>query len=736
MARKGDLEARLLEVLGKPGTGGMNKSELARELGLSSQQRADLRATLNELLEAGKVVRGKKSRYRVREDRKGSSGAKGQLVGTVHFRAGGRAVFFADQLDEGNIASGLDMDRHRRIVVPAGKTGVALDGDRVALKLLPASPQRGRGRKRGGKPDDRPGAQDTPVGRVEKVIERRSGVIVGTLIKSKKFTYVQPRDESLPPTIELEGESKAKPGQIVSVELTEWRRRAETPRGRVVKVLGWPDQAGVDIDAIVAQHALRTKFPPSVMKETRAVPDEVPEEEVTRREDWRKRDVITIDPVDAKDFDDAVAVRKLKDGWELAVHIADVSHYVKPDSALDKEAVERGNSTYLVDRVLPMLPPALSNGICSLRPGEDRLTCLALMRFDEIGRPGRVRFSKAVIHSKARLTYEEAQEMLEGKGGGKVGNLVRRAWELADILRKRRFRQGALDMEFAEVRVLLDKQGVPTGYKREEYNESHQLIEEFMLAANEAVARVLKNRHQPAIYRVHEDPDDDKLFAFAELARSHGYEPGDLTNRKHIQKLLKQAKGSMEEHAIKIGLLKSLKRAAYRSEPLGHYGLAKTDYAHFTSPIRRYADLVVHRALEPLLTNPPDEFDRVPDKAHCEEISGHISETERVSASAEDESRRLKMLEYLQLCAEHDEPPVFEGVVTEVRPMGLMVEATEILQKGLVKRGGFPKGSWRLEAHREAYVAGKRELKLGQAVKLEVHAVDLERQFVDFRIVG
>jgi len=488
---------------------------------------------------------------------------------------------------------------------------------------------------------------------------------------------------------------------------------------------------------------LHEEFPGEVEEEAGEIPSSVLPEGLEGRADWREELVITIDPADARDFDDAIWLREHEQGWELAVHIADVAHYVKPGTALDREARERGNSTYLVDRVLPMLPEALSNGICSLVPGEDRLTCCVVMRFDGKGKMTQVRFEKAVIRSKFRLTYEEAQNMLEGKrdvddpSRRGIAGTLRECWKLAKLLRQRRFVQGALDLEFPEIRVELDESGRPAGYRREDYNESHQLIEEFMLAANEAVARAVKNAGRPGIYRMHEEPDHDKLFEFAELARAHGYEPGDLVNKKHIQSLLRECRGQPEEHAIKVGLLKSLKRASYREEPLGHYGLSKTDYCHFTSPIRRYADLIMHRALEPLLESPPTHPSRAPAQVQCAEISNHISTTERTSASAETESHRLKMLEWLHLSAHEANPPVFEAVITDVRRIGLMVEALEILQRGLVKRDEFPAGDWRLESHRMRYATMQgAELTLGQVVVVRVARVNMERQLVDFLLVG
>lgn len=738
MAEGEGLRERVLEMMKASGYQPRTRSEIAKDLGLRTKDKARLRTVLAELEREGMLDTKKKSRI----------GPKtvdpDLLVGNLRLQHRGTAWFYPDLGHAGNLATGIDLKELDRVYISSRKVGVALDGDRVAIKLDKAGggsrPKKGgKGSRGGGSERKRP--EDGPTGRVVEIVERRSGVVVGTFMKQGKFSYVVPDDESLPPTIELTVETTANKGQKVAVELVDWERREATPRGRVVRILGYPDEPGVDILAIIEAHGLRTEFPEEVVAEAQAVPDKIPADEIAKRDDWRDEFVFTIDPDTAKDFDDAIAVKRTKNGWKLAVHIADVSHYVKPDSHLDKEAVKRGNSTYLVDRVLPMLPPSLSNGICSLRPKEERLTCAAIMEFDKQGKMGKATFLKAVIDSKVRLTYEEAQVFIEtgrgpdGKRNEELEEAMEVAWELASTLRKRRFANGALDLEMAEVNVVLDDNGKPIGYKREEYNESHQLIEECMLVANEAVARAIKNAQRPGIYRIHEDPDFDKLNEYAELAKTHGYEPGDLSNRKHIQKLLDAAKGRPEEHAIKLGLLKSLKRAAYSPEPVGHYGLAKTDYAHFTSPIRRYADLIVHRALEPLLINPPEKLDKVPSKAHCVEISDHISTTERKSASAENETKRLKLLQWLAECAESDDPPVFHAVVTEVRSMGLMVEATEVMQRGIVKRETFPRGDWRLEAHRGRFVSRNGALAQNDILPVVVAEVNIERQFVDYQIV-
>jgi len=374
-----------------------------------------------------------------------------------------------------------------------------------------------------------------------------------------------------------------------------------------------------------------------------------------------------------------------------------------------------------------MLPEELSNGLCSLNPGVARLTKCAVLEIGPAGAIKKMRFVAAVIKTPRKYSYEEAQDILDDKvDGGKLGDQIREAWKCAAVLRKRRFTNGGLDLEMPEVSIILDDDGVPTGYKKEEYSTSHQLIEEFMLVANEAVARKVKNARKPTIYRVHEDPDPDRLNEYAELARSHGYDPA----------LLNEAKGSVEEHAIKLGLLKSLKRACYLASPDGHYGLAKTDYCHFTSPIRRYADLIMHRSLQPLLDNRPKQVDRTPDEKSCAQIAEHISETERTSASAESESRRMKMLEWLELSMEYDEPPIFEAIVTEVRSIGLFMECTDVLQKGVVRREGMPEGHWFYENGLDRFASRRGGvLQAGQRFTCKVMEVDRVNQRVNFEIV-
>ena len=787
-----DFRSRILDLMKSGDYQPMNKSEFSRTLNVPSPARAAMRAALNKLERKGVIELGKGSRYSlagkvagpVKSMKRGLEG--GLMVGVIRFQNGGNAWFYPDLDNKDNVAAGLDVDKFDRVFVMNYDTGLALDGDRVSVMVKlpkppgeqpPSAKYKGKnfkgkkgGKYRGGKGGNRRGRfDDEAKGKVTNVIKRMSGVVLGTYRAKGKFRNVEPDFPGFQRPMELVGgEMGAKSGQRVVAELVSWDSKAAPPVGKITKVLGWPEDPGVDIESVISKHSLRAGFPGDVKDEAVALlsslqggsvsnaeeGEESPvlnisKKELERREDWRDEMVLTVDPDDAKDFDDAVAVKALESGgYELAVHIADVSHYIKPGSALDEEAVQRGNSTYLVDRVLPMLPFQISNNICSLRPEVDRLTKCAVMTFDKNGTRLSSRFCDAVIHSKVRLAYEQAQVLLGlpienadkikvPKLGKDILDALKLTWELASILRKRRFADGALDLEFEETKIVLDDKLKAVDVVAVVHNESHQMVEECMLAANEAVAVALKMQQKSAIYRIHEDPDFDKLNEFAEKAKAQGYRVGDLTNKKHIQELLNLVKGTTNEESIKIGLLKSLKRAAYSTDGLGHYGLAKMDYCHFTSPIRRYADLVVHRALQSLLVNPPEKPDRNPKLAKLVEIAAHISDTERKSSEAETETKRMKMMEYLVSIQEDGGGKVFVALVTDVRHMGLFVEISSMKVKGLVKVEDMPSRSfdkWRMDGLRYVCSNGE-EIKLGQKVNVEIVRVDLERKMVDFRIV-
>lgn len=708
----------------------MTRSELARHLGVPTDQRATLRQVMESLTADGTVAECKKSRFELRA----KTGR--QLVGTVKFHSQGHAFFFPDPGDEQNLATGLDLIALARIRIARREVGTALDGDRVRVSIRTPKPSLPRQRFRGN------AVVDEPAGTVEQVLSRRSNRLVGVFQQQGRHAWVDCDDKAIDGRIEVVGDTTARTGQLVVVDLTQWTDRHQTPRGRIIEVLGWPGDKGVDMLAVIHRFGLRTAFPEEVLAAARATPESPDTAEIARRHDWRNKLVITIDPADAKDHDDAIWVNRHAKGWTLAVHIADVSHYVKPNSPMDAEAQARGNSTYLVDRVLPMLPTELSNGICSLKPDVDRLTKCALLEISPDGTVRKARFVDAVIHSRAKLSYEQAQAILDGQAAPAgsdpaLADAVREGWRMASVLRRKRFASGSLDLEMPEMRVVLDDQGRATRAEAVIHTASHQLVEECMLAANEAVARLLRERQKPAVYRVHEEPDPSRLADFTEVVKLYGYHPGDLNNRAHLQKLLDESKGKPEEPLIRVGLLKSLKRAAYAADPLGHYGLAKRDYCHFTSPIRRYSDLLVHRALQPMLENPPKPADATPPYGTIGGICRHLSDTERVSAEAENESKQLKLLEYLEHMTAAAEPVAFDGLVTDARPMGLMVEIAGLGVRGVVKREDLPEGRWRFEAHRMAWVSfDGRMVQAGMRVPLRIVAINRERRFVDFALAG
>ena len=726
------LRDAILELMRLRATQAMSLAELARKLELPPDRRVDLRQAIKTLANDGLIQEGKKTCYLLRP----KSGPA--LIGNLKFHPKGHAFFFPDMTAESNLATGLKLTDMSRVHIARRDTGTALDGDQVLVAIQQPGPKRPSRTRQ----EIIPNSPDEVRGKVEKILSRRSGRLVGVFKKKGSSGWIECDDKAIDGTIDLVGDTSAQPGQLVVVDLENWSDSTTTPRGRIIEVLGWPGDSGVDMISVIHRFGLRTSFPEPVLAAARAVPESPAPAEIARRKDWRKPLVITIDPADAKDHDDAIWLEKTGHGWSLAVHIADVSHYIKPGSPMDQEAIERGNSTYLVDRVLPMLPTELSNGICSLKPDVDRLTKAALLDISAAGEITRATFFDAVIHSRAKLSYEQAQAILDGQAAPADSDpqlvaMVREGWKLAAVLRQRRFARGALDLEMPEIKIRLDDQGRAVAADPVIHTHSHQLVEECMLAANEAVARLLRERMKPAIYRIHEDPDPSRLLDYTATAKLHGYRPGDLTNRAHIQRLLDDSKGSPEEHIIKLGLLKSLKRAAYSAEPIGHYGLAKTDYCHFTSPIRRYSDLIVHRALQPLLANPPPRPDRTPSQAELREIARHISDTERTSAEAESETKQIKLFDYLQHVVELRDAQVFDGLITDVRPLGLMVEIPAMGIRGVVKREDLPQGRWRLEAHRKAWVSSDGKIiQLGMRIPLHVTAIDREKRFVDFSVAG
>ena len=710
------IREKLLALVRAPDYRPRDRDEIARALGLQGRDRVEVRKTLHELEHSGEIVRIRKNRYVLPSE-------ADLVTGKLSIHQAGYGFLVPEKAGEPDI------------FIAAENTGTAMNGDRVVARISRDVPPR-RAKVRAGQ-----AAQHRSEGRVIRILERARDTIVGTLQQSRNFYYVVPDDPRLVHDVYVQVPPRAKLPKTptrddkVVVRLEAWESRHVNPEGEIIEVLGAATAPGIDMLSIVRKYDLPTAFPKSVLDEANRIPQSVEQKLIQGREDLRDQFIVTIDPDDARDFDDAINVEKIDNTgvWRLGVHIADVSAYVTPDSALDREARRRGNSVYLPDRVIPMLPERLSNGVCSLNPDVDRLTHSVFIEFDKNGHAKNAAFAKSVIRSAKRLTYKEAYAILQARPNGELSRRLHTAWELASLLRRKRFEQGSLDLDFPEVKVHLDADGKPTRLERVENDQSHQLIEEFMLAANEAVARELRHRSIATIYRVHEDPDPEKLGEYREFILSFGYKVGDLSHRKEVQRFLASISGKPEEQALKIGLLKSLKRARYAAQPLGHYGLAKANYLHFTSPIRRYADLVVHRTLAErnLLRRSKIDIGQI------ESLADHISNTERNAAEAEIESVRLKKLQFFEQQLKERDPQVFRAAIMDVRNYGLVVELPDALVTGVVHVSTLSDDFYRFDAAQRRLLGRRtnRRFSVGDEIRVFVARVDTFKRQIDFAIV-
>ncbi len=699
---KADLRAEILRLIRDPKYRPLDKIEIANALGYGAAQRNEVRRVLRDLEQEGEIARIRKNRY-VQPD------TADLVTGTLSVHEAGYGFLTNEKPGQADL------------FIAAENTGTAMHGDRVVARII-----RGAEFSRARTP--------RAEGRVIRILTRANETIVGTLQQTRNFFYVVPDDPRLVHNIYVQplrvDHREPRRGDKVVVGLEAWESRHVNPEGQIIELLGPRTAPGVDILSIIRKYHLPVEFPKAVLEEASAIPETITL--IEGREDLRQQFIVTIDPDDARDFDDAIQVEEVKGGWQLGVHIADVSAYVRPGSALDREAQRRGNSVYLPDRVIPMLPERLSNLVCSLNPHVDRLTHSVFLQFDRNGRVRQTRFARTVIRSAHRLTYKQAFAILKSSARDELSERLHRAWKLAALLRRKRFEHGSLDLDMPEVKVVVDKKGKPIRFERVENDASHQLIEEFMLAANEVVARELKNQGIPTIYRVHENPEAERLGEFREFVLAHGIRVGDLTHRGEVQKLLTAIRGTAEEHPLKIALLKSLKRARYATTPLGHYGLAKANYAHFTSPIRRYADLEVHRALA------DRDISRRSSRASSQlsSIADHISDTERNAAEAEIDAVKMKKLEFFELQLQARDPQVFDAVVIDVRNYGLLVELPEILLTGLVHVSTLADDFYVFLPSQRRFVGRQRRRRFAVGDKLRVHVarVDQFKRQIDFAI--
>jgi ribonuclease R len=707
-------EQELLDWMRETAYKPMTYQELEQHFGIDDAvEFKDFLKLLNELEEAGKIIRTRNDRYGVPE--------RMNLVrGRVQAHAKGFAFLIPD-------------DRaHSDVYLHANDLKSAMNGDIVLVRVT--SQSEGGGRMEG---------------EVVRVVQRAVTRVVGTFEHHESFGFVIPDDKRINRDLFIPREAfhGAVTGQKVVANIVTYPEGRSAATGEIIEILGHKDDPGVDILSIIRKHQLPESFPDEVMAEAEAAPDAITEEEIASqgRRDLRDRTIVTIDGEDAKDLDDAVNVELLPNGnYLLGVHIADVGYYVRERSELDEEAYRRGTSVYLVDRVIPMLPHRLSNGICSLNPKVDRLTMSCEMEF-EAGTLKRVRHDvfTSVIKTKERMTYSNVRKILvddDAELKERYADLVdmfKLMEKLAMGLRSKRMKRGAIDFDFQESKILVDENGKPTDIVKRERSVAEQIIEEFMLAANETVAEHFHWLRVPFLYRIHENPDAEKLLTFVQFASNFGYVvkgKGNAVHPRALQDLLEQIRGAKEETVISTMMLRSMKQAKYDAESLGHFGLAAEFYSHFTSPIRRYPDLVIHRVMREVLENggtlPEARMEYL--HARMPEIAQHSSERERVAVDAERDTEQLKKCEYM-LDKVGEE---FEGIISSVTSFGMFIELENTVE-GLIRLSDLTDDYYHFHELHMALI-GERTSKIyriGDEIKVRVERVSMSEHTIDFGLV-
>ncbi|MBK6399951.1 MAG: ribonuclease R [Bacteroidetes bacterium] len=592
-------------------------------------------------------------------------------------------------------------------------------------------------------------------GEVVEILERAKTEFAGMVQLSGKYAFVVPDSSKMLVDIFIPQNmiNNAQHGQKVIAEIVDWPKGTKNPIGKITKILGWPGENDVEMNSILSEYGFPLEFPKRVEEEAEKIPLAIPEDEIKRRRDFRKITTFTIDPVDAKDFDDALSIQKLPNGnYEIGVHIADVSHYVKPTSQLDKEAYYRATSIYLVDRVIPMLPEKLSNGVCSLRPHEEKLCFAAVFEMNDNAEVVKKWFGKTVIYSDHRFAYEDAQEVIE-TGEGPLKEEILTMDRLAKILRKERFKDGAIAFEKVEVRFRLDEKGKPLGIYLKESKDANKLIEEFMLLANRSVAEFVGKKHdiisegknksgnqeetirvekKPFVYRVHDSPVSDRLENFVGFARKFGYTlkiGNDREIASSLNGLMKDVHGKKEQNVLESLAIRTMSKAVYTTENIGHYGLAFDYYTHFTSPIRRYPDVLVHRLLEHYLAG-----GKGADASLLEEQCKHSTQMEIKASEAERASTKYKQVEYLQDKVGEE----FDGVISGVTEWGLYVEIIENKCEGMIRLRDLDDDFYEFDETNYCVIGSRTKHKytMGDVVRIQVMRCDLLRKQIDFKMIS
>lgn len=701
----------ILSIFGENPFKPMNYKQICKVLAIRDAAGKDVvYHILIDLFEQGILMEERPFRYVLNPAYLEEYGPKKEYVeGTVDMKSTGKAYVV------------LDDDSGEDVFISANNTGQALHGDRVKVAMFP---------KRKNK---------KPEGEIVEVLQRKHTDFVGILHISHGYVFVVPDMEQIPvdifvPKGELHG---AKNGQKVIVHLVDWPENSGNPFGEIIRVLGNPGENDVEMQSILLSHDYPLDFPKEVEKEALAIPTRISKSEIKSRKDFREVFTITIDPADAKDFDDAISLRKLPNGhWEVGVHIADVSHYVKPGSAIDEEAYNRGTSVYLVDRTIPMLPEKLCNNVCSLRPNEEKLTFSAVFEMDDEANILNHWIGKTIIKSCRRYAYEEVQAMIEG-GEGDYKDEILTFNRLATKLREKRMAAGSLNFHSEEVKFVLDEKGKPIDTYIRVQNESHELIEDFMLLANRTVAETFgkpdsKWKNHTFVYRVHDEPNPEKLNNFMRLISRLGYTMDISTRSKLVKsynKLFEDVEGKGEKNLVESVAIRTMAKAVYSTENIGHYGLSFDYYTHFTSPIRRYPDLMVHRLIERYLIENQGSVD----KKEYDEYCVHTSEMEKQAEEMERQSVKYKQAEYLQ----DKIGQVFDGLISGVSKWGLYVELKDSKCEGLVRYDDLPDDYYYLDEDNFRVVGQEsgRVLQLGDEVTVMVKNVNLLKRQMDFELI-
>jgi ribonuclease R len=697
-----DLKNRLLEIFeSRPGKQ-FNFKQVQKKL-IHFATKDEIGRALNELIEKNIVKVNEFGKFTMKNPPKQKSKKPSNIItGIVDLTATGNAYIISKETDQD-------------IFVHARHVGQVFDGDRVKVAVFKRKNKR-------------------PEGEILEVVSRSMHSIVGTLELSNGYGFVIPDKRKVPvdvfiPVQMLNG---AKNGDRVIVRIVEWEKGKKSPMGEIIERLGSIGDNDTEMRTIIAQSGFPLHFSNETNHELSQMNFEITGEEIKNRKDFRGITTFTIDPVDAKDFDDAISIRKLESGnWEIGVHIADVSHYVKPGSALDKDAYQRATSVYLVDRVLPMIPEELSNVVCSLRPDEEKLCFSAVFEMNAKAKVVKRWFGRTIIKSDRRFTYEEVQEILENGKGDFAGEL-QELNQLAYKLRDERFDHGAISFETIEIKFRMDEQGVPVGVYVKERKDAHKLIEDFMLLANKEVATFAKSKGLPFVYRIHDQPDMEKLIDFQRFAAQFGYTlqidtPGQIS--ASLNKLMEEIKGKPEQDLLEQLAIRSMAKAVYSTHNIGHYGLAFSYYTHFTSPIRRYPDILVHRLLQSLLD--PKQQSYKPN--NLESMCEHCSWMERKAMDAERESQKYKQVEFIQSHVGES----FDALISGVVHFGLFVEIIENKCEGLVDIDSI-KGDYFIFFEKENAIIGSqtgKRYRLGDKVKVKVIKADLEKRRIDFELI-